>query len=460
MPPDVTTSSRPGSRRLPTIVAVGVGGLVVTVVILSLLVWIARGMVSMPVSFGSTPLGVLGLVISPICYAAIGGILAARLPANPIGWLLLAMGTALGIMLPVNLLVSSAHESLQPASSLVVWLAWVRTTFGTPIVLATVVLAVQLFPDGRPLPGRWVIGVWASIGAGLLLVVTTAIDPLGSITYPSIPNPLALPYELRHVVGWARSTGVLVIIGAAGIAVGALWHRYRRGDAVCRAQLRWIVWAAAFTVVCGVPFVIARYMLRVTDSTGELLSAIAQIGSCTFPLAAAFAISRYRLFDVDVVIGRTLVYLPMMAVLGGMYTSGIALFQRIFVAVTGSESDAAIVMTILVVATVFTPLRKGLEALVDRRFSGRQAESVTVGERQAPARQPRRSERQEATSASPPSTARAVSRVHVEVVADDGTVACPLRTGVMIQDCLRCPYLEAFGDGAELTVVCRPPAPA
>jgi len=441
--------------RAPGVVAAILGGLVVTVVVVSLLVWIARGMGNMPVSFGSTPIGVLGLVLSPICYAAVGGILAARLPANPIGWLLLAVGVALGSMLPVNLLVTAAHDSLQPASTVVVWAAWARTTFGTPVVLALAVLMVHIFPDGRALPGWWRLGAWTAVAAGVVLMVTTAVDPVGLITYPSIPNPVALPYSLHDVVGTLRSVGVLMVIVSAVVAVAALWRRHRLGDAICRAQLRWIVLAAAFTVTGAIPFVVARYMLRVTDSPGEVLSAIAQIGSCAFPLAAAFAISRYRLFDVDVVIGRTLVYLPLMAVLGGMYTSGIALFQRIFVAVTGSESEVAIVLTILVVASVFTPLRNSLEKLVDRRFSGTLHHPFDAATLHDPPKVHPAADPSPAVSTATPT--RPITRVHVGTIAPDGAVQCPLRDGVMLQDCLRCPYLEAFGDGPDLTVVCRPP---
>jgi hypothetical protein len=282
---------------------------------------------------------------------------------------------------------------------------------------------------------------------------------VGLITYPSIPNPLALPYGLHDVVGALRSVGVLLVIGSAVVAVAALWRRHRIGDAICRAQLRWIVLAAAFTVTGAIPFVIARYMLRVTDSTGELLSAIAQIGSCAFPLAAAFAISRYRLFDVDVVIGRTLVYLPLMAVLGGMYTAGIALFQRIFVAVTGSESEVAIVLTILAVASVFTPLRKSLEMLVDRRFAER---LLTDREDAAALPQPPASHPsvEPLPGAARAGIARPISRVHVGAISPDGSVQCRLRDGVAIQDCLHCPYLQAFGDGPDLVVVCRPPSTA
>lgn len=442
--------------RLPSLLAAGIGALTVGVVLLSLLVWIARGMAEMPVSFGRTPVGVLGLVLSPIFYAAIGGILASRQPSNVIGWLFLAIGVSLGIMLPVNLLVTAAHESLQPASDVVVWAAWARTAFGTPVVLTAAVVAVQLFPDGAPMAPRWRAGIWLGLGAGILLLVTTAVDPVGLITYPSIPNPAALPYESRGVVGALRIASVGGILATTGVAIASLWLRYRRGGPVLQAQLRWIVLAVVLTVAAAVPFVVARYVLRVDDPTGEVLAAVAQVGSCAFPLAAAFAISRYRLFDIDVVIGRTLVYLPMMAVMGGIYSAGIALFQRLFVAVTGSESDAAIVLTILVVASVFTPLRRSLEAVVDRRFAG----TVPRAAVPAPVVPPVARTAPPAHATEHAGSTTAVRRVHVARVAADDSVPCPLGSGRRVGDCLRCPYFTGIGDAADLTIVCEPPLPA
>jgi len=426
--------------QLLTILATALATITVAAVILSLLVWVARGMHDLPVSFGRSPIGVLGLVVSPICYAAVGGVLAARRPANPIGWLFLVMGMALGFMLPVNLMVAAAHESLRPASLLVTWLAWARNAFGTPVVLAAAVVAVQLFPSGHRIPGRWSLGVPLALLAGALLVVASGLDPVGLITYPSIANPIALPYDLRDVFALARIAAVAGIVAAAGIALGTLWKRYRDGDEILRAQLRWIVLAVALTVVAAIPFVVARYVLRVTDSFGELTAAVAQISACAFPLAAAFAISRYRLFEVDVVIGRTLVYLPMMAILGGMYTAGIALFQRVFVAVTGSESDGAIVLTILVVASVFTPLRHALESTVDRRFpAGR--------------RPPTPEQLDPATAVA--TDARAPARVRLVPVAADGRVECPLGYDRTLVDCLRCPRLVATAAEPQAMVVCQ-----
>jgi hypothetical protein len=450
----VTARGASGFERAGTVVAAGISLATIGAVMVSLLAWIARSMADMPVSFGRTPVGVLGLVLSPIFYAAVGGILAGRVRSNVIGWLFLVIGASLGMMLPVNVLVSTAHESLQPAGTLVVWAAWFRTAFGTPVVLTAAVIAVQLFPDGAPLPGRWKIGIWWGLATGGLLLLTTAIDPVGLVTYPSIPNPLALPYEDRAAVAAGRTLGVVGILVAAGVAIASLWLRYQRGGAILRAQLRWIVLAVVVTVAGAVPFVVARYVLRVTDDTGELLSAIAQVGSCAFPLAAALAISRYRLFDVDVVISRTLVYLPLMAILGGMYTAGIALVQRLFVALTGSESDAAIVLTVLIVASVFTPLRRSLEATVDRRFSGGQPDERQGSEARTSVTEP--------LLASQPGSVghlrHVLQRVHLAPVAPDDTVTCPLRRPCRLRDCLQCRYLVGIDDSLKLTVVCNPGA--
>jgi hypothetical protein len=437
--PDRTTSARP-----LTIVAIALAGLTVATVVVSMLVWLARGMTEMPVSFGSSPVGVLGLVISPICYAAVGGILASRLPANPIGWLFIAMGVALGMMLPVNLAVTAAHEALHPAGALLTWIAWVRTTFGTPVVLTAAVVAVLLFPDGSLIGPRWRVVVWIVVGAGVVLLASAALDPVGLVTYPSLSNPLALPYDLKGIVGWGRTGAATILVGGGAMAVASVWQRYQSGDAVCRAQLRWIVVAVAISVTAAVPFVVARYVLRVTEPIGELLAAAAQIGACAFPLAAAFAISRYRLFDIDVLIGRSLVYLPLMAVLGGMYTAGIALFQRVFVAITGSESELAVIVTILVVASAFTPVRRALEGIVDRRFAGRTAHPAPS----APA------------AVTPVPSIGRPPPMHAQLLGidEDGRVACPLRPRCTLRDCLRCEHLVAFVDDPDLHVVCDVPS--
>jgi len=453
------------------IVAGAVGAAIASVTLLSALIWFADSLRSLPVTYGRSPIGVLGLILAPLCYAAVGWVLASRVPRNPIGWLFLGAGAALGSVLPVNLIVAAVLESLRPASPVVIAVAWARTIIAVPTILALLVIAALIFPNGRPLPGRWRFGVWVAGVAGVVLAVATALDPRGLQTYPSIVNPTALPYAMEPLVSGLRILGVGLMVPVIVAAVASVWMRHRHGDPIVRAQLRWIAFGVGVSSLFVLPYLAVRYLVQVDDATGELISAAAQVGSCAFPVAAAFAISRYRLYEVDILIGRTLVYLPLSAALGGLYTAGIALFQRVFVALTGQTSDVAVVLSILMVASAFTPLRRWLESAVEVRFTPAKASrgdpataSAPVLPTPAPAAGPMPGSGAVAAPTAPlPGPARVPSEPHVvpfaRLVSVDGTgsVGCPLAPGRSLRDCLECPYLTALAREPDLTVVCQPP---
>jgi hypothetical protein len=447
----VAPDDRSTPVRLWSFAAAAVAVVTTMMVVVSLLLWLAGGLAPLPVSFGRTAVGVAGLVVAPLGYAGLGAVLAHHVPRNPTGWLFLIAGFAVGTMLPVNLLVAGAHETLRPASPTVVALAWLRNTFATPVVVTVLILAATLFPTGRPPTPRWRGAVWLSLVAGALLAFSAATDPEGMLSYPSIPSPTAVGRDLAGVVGGARILGVALLIAAAVLAVAALVVRYRHGDATLRLQLRWIIFAAALTAATAIPFLLSRYLIGVSEVVGEYLAAAAQIGSVSFPAATALAISRYRLFDIDVLLGRTLVYVPLMAILGGLYTASIAFFQRMFIAATGGSSDMAIVLTVLVVAAAFTPVRKALEGLLERRFA-----------------LPRASPSPEDASGAHAQTGRAVAANRhrrparaepapwtLLMVAADGCLDCPRDGRRDPTDCLRCDRLHAVvrSDGRE-AVVC------
>jgi hypothetical protein len=113
-------------------------------------------------------------------------------------------------------------------------------------------------------------------------------------------------------------------------------------------------------------------------ASGELLLQVAVGAGCFLPIAAAVAVLRHRLYDIDLIINRALVYIPLTGILGGLYTAGVALFQRLFVALTGDRSDAAIIVTTLVLASMFTPIRNWLQAMVDRRFKPASAHAAAA----------------------------------------------------------------------------------
>jgi hypothetical protein len=152
------------------------------------------------------------------------------------------------------------------------------------------------------------------------------------------------------------------MLAAAVLAAYSLVLRYRRGDSVEQAQIRWIALFGSFVALA---FIVAAPQLGwISDRAWEVAFAFL---SC-LPIAIGVAITRYRLYEIDRLINRTLVYGSLTAILAGIFTAGVGLAQRVFIATTGDKSDASIVLATLVVATAYAPIRKRLEAVVDRRF--------------------------------------------------------------------------------------------
>jgi hypothetical protein len=431
--------------------AIGIAGIVV--VVAALLLWAGRGFGTLPVSFGHSVLGVIGLVIAPLTYLTFGALLAARLPRNPIGWMLLACGVLTALMLPTNLLVTLTHESLKPPDAVVLGAAWLRNTFATPGVAVLLTITVFLFPEGRPLTPRWSVGIGIAALGGALLMLGAALNPEGLVEYPTLPNPTAAPVGLTPLVNALQVTAVTLMCVAVVHAVASLAARYRAGDHVRRAQLRWILLATMLTAFAALPFLLTRYLVDVGDTLGDVAALGIQLAMATFPIAAAAAISRYRLYDVDLLIGRTLVYVPLMAILGGLYTASSAIFQRIFVAFTGETSDVAIVLTALVVASAFTPLRRALEGMLERRFPTISSSTARV-EMDVDQHQPA------APSAAPAQPVTTVPLAQLHAISDDDLVDCPvLGSPVHLSHCLECNLLRAITTAPTRAVVCTGVAP-
>jgi hypothetical protein len=168
-------------------------------------------------------------------------------------------------------------------------------------------------------------------------------------------------------------------LGALLIAVGSMIARYRICDDGVRRQVRWMVISALVLGATVVPFVVTRYVVGVHEATGERLLAVTALAAAALPAVTAIAISRFVLVEVDLLISRTLVYVPLMAIFGGLYSAMLVLFQRVFVSFTGNASDIAAVITALVVASAFTSVRRALENVVETRL-GRGSASVQAAE--------------------------------------------------------------------------------
>jgi hypothetical protein len=337
----------------------GVGGLSVTFVL-----WSRQHFAAPPVTFLTGPV-LAGEMIVAFTYASVGWLLASVRPKNPIGWLFLGMGVVTAIQLPFPLLVADAQRVSTPMPSVTQIGAWLASSAHLPIVGTLGIWAFLVFPDGRLLGRRWALaGVVATIGAAAVSVAI-ALAPGGLLWYPTVANPFAAPASATNsllIIGIGG--GLLFVVGllAAGVTIVV---RYRRSRERGRLQLRWIAFSVVLLTITAAPFLLVRYVLPVPYEVASVLAGVLVLTAGTFPLTAAIAILRYRLLDIDLILNRTIVYVPLSAILAGLFGALATLVQRIFVAVTGDTSDIAIVLATVMIALTVTPLQRALQELAD-----------------------------------------------------------------------------------------------
>jgi cytochrome b subunit of formate dehydrogenase len=297
------------------------------------------------------PVSSLMFGIPVLAFSMMGALLVRRVPNNPVGALLLAVATV-----QVGAFALSAYAYLGTAATPQWPVAAVAGAFGEvgyfgPFALALIGIPL-LFPDGRLPSRRFRLVVWISAAAMVVLL----LPGLALLT------PDLVDVEVISNVGLAIAF-VAISLGFVG-ASAAVWIRFRRGDRVEREQLKWLLAVAGVAVISFPPAI----LLGSTDSFIALaLWLIGFMAYLALPVAIAIAVLRYRLYEIDVIINRALVYVPLTALVAGFYAASIALVGRLLAA-AGQSSDIAIVLTTLVVVVIFTPVKNAVQATVDRRF--------------------------------------------------------------------------------------------
>jgi hypothetical protein len=303
----------------------------------------------------------LPLLVAVVSAATVGALLGSRRPAHPVGWLLLG----LGLLVVVNVVVSGyvnyglvARPGALPAAS---YLAGVANSIQV-LWLACVSFVLLLTPTGSLPSPRW--RWWARVAAAapLLLVLLAAVDPQPlAPEHPEVENPLAVPVPTGLLLAVAAVAAVLVLVTLLG-AAGSLVVRFRRARGTERQQLRWLAVGAALAAVALLIAVAAGAMGR----DGVVLAAL---GTCValLPLATGAAILRYRLYDLDRIISRTLTYGLLTVLLGGGYAGIVLGLGQLL----GRESSLVVAGATLAVAAAFQPARGRIQQVVDRRFNRR-----------------------------------------------------------------------------------------
>ena len=300
---------------------------------------------------------------------ALGALLARRRPEDPTGWLFMLMT----FFMVLSFLADSVARHLVPSVGLSLF-AVVANGVGA-FAFAMLFIVFQVFPTGRFLPG-W---RWLPVGALIATAIQVVSSLLGPASFtppiPGLVNPLARPDWRPALEALGTVAGILLLAVAAGTVV-SLGLRFRRARGVERQQIKWFAWAAML-VVC----LMAASLL--TSPLGPLSDAfwmLALSSLVLLPVAATAAILRYRLWDIDRIVSRTVGYATVTGILGTTFAVLVLAFDTLLAPLAGGGTLAVAAST-LAVAALFQPLRRRVQRLVDRRFERRRYDSErTVAE--------------------------------------------------------------------------------
>ena len=319
-----------------------------------------------------------------LAFPIVGALIASRRPHNPIGWICLAVGllwmlgglgehyTAYGIAKP---------GSVPFVASIVALIQW---TWIIPVGLLGTYLLL-LFPDGMLPSSRWRPLAWLSGAVMVLLGVDSVLAPGPLTDLEGVRNPFGL-----EGAPWLVDAGiVLLLLFVTCILASAvsLVSRYRRSGGEVRVQIKWIALAGSFVGLLAFLGIILGLLIVPEVMRGgggspplwlQFLIYVMNLSFAGVPVAIGFAILRYRLYDIDQIINRTLVYGALSASLALVYFGGVATTQAIFRALTGQEQQPqlAVVVSTLVIAALFNPLRHRIQAFIDRRFYRRKYDAA------------------------------------------------------------------------------------
>jgi hypothetical protein len=283
-------------------------------------------------------------------YSVIGAIIASRLPSQPIGWMCCAIGLIAAVdhfagEYSLYALLALPHPL--PGGRAMLWLqGWFWMLF-----VGLIVFLLLLFPTGRLPNRRWRPFAWVSvavISGGVIW--SSAISPDVGFNVP--PSPVQLS---------------VVLLG--GIAAASLIIGRRDARGVERQQIKWLLYVGPlFFVAVGLH--IGFYYFWLAERSWGLWASylLVTVGGLSGPIAIGIAILRYKLYDIDIIINRTLVYGSLTAMLVALYFGVIVVLQRVFVLLIGQQSTLAVVASTLLIAALFTPLRRRIQSFIDRRF--------------------------------------------------------------------------------------------
>jgi signal transduction histidine kinase len=317
-----------------------------------------------------TPFLLVVLTVA-LVFAAVGALVAARRPRNPVGWSMAALGVGLASVFTVKAwadLALVAEPGRWPDPTLA---AWVIGWLFTPASLLAPTLVLLFFPAGALPSSRWRAVLWAAAGAAVVGALALALRP-GEIErsdFPGLLNPVGLPGPAGAAASALATVSTVLGTGALVVAIASQVVRYRWASVRERQQIKWIAYPAAMNLLL---WTVAEFF------DGPLATALwfaGFAGLAGLPIGAGVAILRHRLYDIDLIISRTLVYGVLTACVIGVYVVVVGYLGALFR--TGGTLPVSLVAT-GVVAVMFAPLRERVQLAVNRLVFGQREDPYAV----------------------------------------------------------------------------------
>jgi hypothetical protein len=352
------------SRRATAWLAWAVCAVNLTVLALALIVILLGWSTEPPkggYSWWGQATGVIGLIGAPV----LGALIASRRAGNPYGWLWLGYGLGFAFSALVDAYTTYADLGSDSGALPVPWIILLVGNLGWGIPIVLIPFLLLLFPDGTLPSPRWRFLAWTVAVTGTLTL------SLGPFLPYSADNPLTIGGPVGVAINIMISAGVMVTFAAIVLSALSLVIRYRRAAGVQRQQLKWFAYAAT-VLAAWIVVDVGEEWFGLSEALlgAPLLTLLTVVSFTGIYVAVGFAVLRYRLYDIDIIINRTLVYGSLTLMLALVYFGSVTATQALFQALTSQERlpQLVVVASTLLIAALFTPLRRRIQSFIDRSF--------------------------------------------------------------------------------------------
>ena len=325
-----------------------------------------------------------GASVAALVFVAMGFLIVRRYPANPVGWIMLAVALLASVLGDAGLYALLVYRAGHPGLPLGPAAAWLATTLWGP-ALSLLPVVMLLFPDGRIASRRWRLALWACVVAdaafvcalGLFALTTIAGAPVSVGPDGQLSVMSAVPLVSTDRFGVAFLSLFPLVLASLVIGAAGLIANTRRSQGDRRQQLKWFMYAAALSASGLAVYEVSQFTVGTSATITQVGSALIILGLCALPISAAVAVFKYRLYDIDVVIRRTLVYGSLAALITGVYVA-IAVGLGTLVGSGGRPNLALSILATALVAVGFQPVRVHLERVANRLVYGKRATPYEV----------------------------------------------------------------------------------